>query len=97
MKYLLLIRHAKTEQQGYDHDFERELTKRGTEDCKLMAERLKKTGFVPDLIKISTAKRTQQTAKLLAKHLGWKKGTVEGYEKLYLATPNAILNEIVNT
>lgn len=97
MKYLLLIRHAKTEQYGYDTDFERELTNRGIDDCKLMGSRIKKIKFVPDLVKISTAKRTRQTAKHLAKHLDWNKEIIEGLDKLYLASYQVIFNEIANT
>lgn len=97
MKYLLLIRHAKTEQLGYDTDFERELTRRGVEDCRLMSSRLKKIKFIPDLVKISSAKRTRQTAKQLAKHLDWNKEKIESLDKLYLAGYQVILNEIINT
>ena len=97
MKYLLLIRHAKTEQNGFDNDFERKLTDRGEEDCELMSDRLKKLKFKPDLIKISAAKRTRQTAKQLGKHLDWKKDSILKLEKLYLASHKVILYEISNT
>jgi phosphohistidine phosphatase len=97
MKYLLLIRHAKTEQHGFDNDFERRLTNRGEEDCELMSDRLKKVKFMPGLIKISAAKRTRQTAKHLANHLNWKKEKIESFEKLYLASYKVLLYEIAHT
>ncbi len=97
MKYLLLIRHAKTEQSGYDHDFERELTDRGMNDCKRMSACLKKIGFVPNLVKVSNAKRTRQTAKQLTKHSDWDKDKIEHLDNLYLASYKTILHEIAAT
>ncbi len=97
MKYLLLIRHAKTEPWGYGNDIERSLTDRGVEDCNVMGTRLKKIGFVPQLVKISPSKRTRQTAKFLAKSMDWKKDKVVIIDNLYQASAKAIYNEIALT
>src|SRR5687767_9607071 len=97
MKYLLLIRHAKTEQKGYEKDMERELTERGHEDCKIMADRLKKQGYEPDLVKVSPSKRTKQTVKNFAKQLKWDTGKILFSDKIYLATPKKLTDEIADT
>jgi phosphohistidine phosphatase len=97
MKHLLIIRHAKTEQQNYENDFERKLTKRGIADCELMCDRLKTFSFNPDCIKISSAKRTIETANLLAKGLGWDKSEFDLLPALYLASKPLLLETIKST
>ena len=97
MKQLLLIRHAKTEQKGYDKDMERELTERGHNDCQIMSGRLKKIGYTPDLVKSSPSARTRQTTKNLAKELGWEKEKIVFPDTIYLATHKELLDEIAGT
>jgi len=57
MKRLVLIRHAKTEQTGYDQDFQRELTDRGVADAHNIVSDLKKWKIIPDKINTSPAVR----------------------------------------
>ena len=97
MKYLLLIRHAKTEQKGYEKDMERELTERGHNDCDIMSRRLRKKEFTPDMVKVSPSKRTRQTVKNLAKELDWEKEKIIFSDKIYLATYEELVDEIANT
>ena len=97
MKRLLLIRHAKTEQKGYEKDMERELTERGHNDCDTMARRLEKKGYTPDLVKVSPSKRTRQTIKNMAKHLNWEKEKITFSDNMYLATYQELADEIRNT
>lgn len=93
-RQLLLIRHAKTEQWGYDDDHGRQLTGRGFDDCLTMAQRLAETGFVPERVLVSTATRTKQTAETLAKHLGWSDQWMTYSRGLYLASGMQILEQI---
>jgi phosphohistidine phosphatase len=70
MKYLLLMRHAKS---SWDipgqPDFERTLNERGKKDAPEMAHRIKKYNFLPQSIVCSPAKRAQKTAKMVAEIL----------------------------
>jgi phosphohistidine phosphatase len=70
MKYLLLMRHAKS---SWDipgqPDFERTLNERVKKDAPEMAHRIKKHNFLPQSIVCSPAKRTQKTAKMVAEIL----------------------------
>jgi phosphohistidine phosphatase len=69
MKYLTLIRHAKS---GYDkpvEDIERELSERGAADAVMMGDRLAGAGAAFDRLFCSQAKRAQMTAERLTKAL----------------------------
>lgn len=89
MKYLTLIRHAKSGRdaaQVRDHD--RELAERGIHDCPVMARRLAATLPVPDRIVCSSARRAVQTMDLLLEHLDSQNNQYperEIEETLYLA------------
>jgi phosphohistidine phosphatase len=66
MKTLLLMRHAKSSWDDpalSDHD--RPLNSRGLKAAKTMAKRLIDSGYKPDLVLVSSALRTQQTAEAL--------------------------------
>lgn len=94
MKQLLLIRHAKTEQDPFKKDIDRQLTDRGHSDCELMGNRLLQQGFQPDKILVSPAKRTLQTAKELKDLLNWDENQVEVLSHFYLASAEEMLGEI---
>ncbi len=64
-KTLYLVRHAKSDWNTGDSDFDRPLNKRGLRDAPEMGDRLKARGDLPELIICSTAKRAQQTLKAL--------------------------------
>lgn len=83
MKRLILMRHAKTEPwaEGID-DFSRALTERGKEDAKRMAEELVATGWSPERILVSTARRARETCSEVAKIVEGEK--VRPMENLYL-------------
>jgi phosphohistidine phosphatase len=92
-KTLILIRHAKTEQPGPgERDYDRRLTHRGEHDAPMMGERLKAAGFVPDCILSSTAKRAEQTARLIGKAVGANEGVFNWQEALYASSP-AVMQE----
>jgi len=85
MRTLLLMRHAKS---SWDNpawtDHERPLNDRGERSAPIMGEWLKTQGLTPDLIVCSDARRTQETAALVAPACGYL-GKVLATDALYLA------------
>ena len=72
MKRLYVIRHAKSSWSDPGlGDFERPLNKRGKRDAPFMGTRLKKDGAKPDMVISSPARRALQTARAIAKALGY--------------------------
>jgi phosphohistidine phosphatase len=66
-------------------DLERPLNRRGTSAAETMARRLLELKFVPDLILVSPARRTQQTGEIIARELSLPSRSVLREEGLYLA------------
>ncbi|MFC4871525.1 SixA phosphatase family protein [Negadavirga shengliensis] len=95
MKRLLICRHAKS---AWDNpllsDQRRPLAARGLRDAPKMAKRLKKKGIFPDHILSSNAVRAFETAKIMAKEIGYETSRIETSRELYLASANAILKQI---
>ena len=92
---LIMIRHAKSSWANpLQSDFERPLSERGMHDAPIMGERLKKLGVIPDLIIASTAKRTKQTAKIIAKEVGYDTDNIKWEEKLYHCVPSVFEEQI---
>lgn len=83
MKRLAIIRHAKTEPQGYDRDFSRVLLPRGVEDANQIASDLENRKVIPDKIISSPAERAISTAKILAEVLGYPAIKIEELKQLY--------------
>jgi len=83
MKQLIIVRHAKTIQYGYDQDYDRTLTDRGEEHADRISHEMFQKGIKPDLIISSPAVRTTQTTKIFAKNLGYPTGNVRYVKKLY--------------
>lgn len=85
---LVMVRHAKSSWSNpLQSDFERPLNDRGEHDAPMMGERLKKKNISPDLIISSTARRAKQTAKKIAKELGYSEDKIKWYDKLYHCIP----------
>ena len=64
MKSVCLVRHAKSSWKDITlSDIDRPLNKRGKHDAPMMAEKLKESGFIPNIILSSPAKRARKTAK----------------------------------
>lgn len=85
---LVMIRHAKSSWANpLQSDFERPLNDRGEKDAPMMGERLKKQNIIPDIIIASTAKRAKQTAKKIAKAIGYNEDKIVWQEKLYHCIP----------
>jgi len=69
MKRLVVIRHAKTEQEGYNRDFDRKLLPRGIDDAKNIASDLMERNICPQQIIASPAARAIHTARIFAEGL----------------------------
>lgn len=83
MKNIYFIRHAKAKKVA-QNDFIRELSDKGKDAAKMMANRLKSSGIMPQMIISSPANRTAKTAKIIAKELGFTK-EITFEESLYEA------------
>jgi phosphohistidine phosphatase len=91
MRTLHLLRHAKSSWDAPrldDHD--RPLSGRGRKAAPAMGEWMAAHGVAPELILVSTAKRTQETLKAILPSLR-DKPDVESEETLYLATADELL------
>ena len=92
---LVLIRHAKSSWANpLQSDFERPLNDRGKIEAPAMGEKLKALHVIPDLIISSSAKRTRQTAKRIAKEVGYDADNIKWEEKLYHCIPS-VLEEVI--
>lgn len=94
MKTLYLLRHAKSSWSDHamdDHD--RPLNRRGQQNAPLMGQFMRKSGFVPDMILCSTARRTAETLSLIVPYIG-DETPVRFERNLYLASSDAMLDRI---
>src|SRR5262249_10199777 len=66
---LVLLRHAKSAWPDVP-DHERPLARRGQRDAPVMGRWLRATGYVPDLVLCSTARRARETWELAQAELG---------------------------
>ncbi|MBN2805918.1 MAG: histidine phosphatase family protein [Prolixibacteraceae bacterium] len=83
MKRLVIIRHAKTEQQGYENDYARELLPRGVDDAHQIAASLREKGIVPNKMISSPATRAITTAQIFAEELGYPALKIKELRELY--------------
>jgi len=83
MKRLVIIRHAKTEQGGYDHDFKRELTNTGKDDAYRISKDLNDRGIMPDCMISSPATRAITTARIFAEEFHFQKEKIIEKKGLY--------------
>lgn len=96
MRYLIIMRHAKTEIAAAEQrDFDRNLIKRGEADAHTMGQRLKEFGIKLDCMIASSAQRTQQTAQIVAKILGYAHKNIVAAPQLYLCSASEIENEVL--
>lgn len=85
---LFMIRHAKSSWKNpLQSDYDRPLNDRGERDAPMMGSKLKELNISPDIIISSTAKRAAQTAKKIAKEIGYKTEDIKWYDKLYHCIP----------
>jgi len=92
VKRLTLLRHAKAQPgDSSTPDKDRSLNERGEHDAPLMGRRLRESGARPSLILTSPARRSLQTAQLVAAQLGYPREFLQREIELYLAAPRDIL------
>jgi phosphohistidine phosphatase len=89
---LTLVRHAKTEPaRAGQEDWDRALEPRGQRDAPEMARRVKEYEPKCDCVLSSPAVRAITTATIMVRELGVSAQKVQQDERLYLASPKAIL------
>jgi phosphohistidine phosphatase len=95
VKRLTLMRHADARwKDPLLSDLERPLNRRGTAAAEAMARRLLELELVPDLVLASPARRTQQTAEIVARELSLPARRVLREEALYLASAADMLRVV---
>ncbi|USQ96504.1 SixA phosphatase family protein [Caulobacter sp. RL271] len=94
MERLILMRHGKAERHAASGgDFERALAESGRVDAAVMGRVLAGLGLTPDLMLVSSARRTRETAEqMLVAHD--HKPRVEHSRDLYHADPEDILTAL---
>ena len=93
MERLILMRHGKAERHAQSGgDFERALAASGRADASLMGKVLADLAYEPDLLLVSSARRTRETAEQVAAH--FPKARVEHLRDLYHADPEEILQAV---
>jgi len=95
VKRLTLMRHgdARWKDPGVS-DIERPLSRRGALAAETVARRLLELELVPDLLVASPARRTQQTAEIVARELALPSRRVVREETLYLASAHELLRQV---
>jgi phosphohistidine phosphatase len=78
-------------------DLQRPLSRRGSAAAEAMARRLLDLELVPDLLLVSPARRTRQTAEIVARELSVPERRVLRDESLYLASAADLLKVIERT
>ncbi len=99
MRQLLLLRHAKSSwDDPRQSDHGRPLNARGREAAAGMRQAMLALGLAPDVVLVSSARRTMQTLEAL---LPWPDTPIiEPMDRLYLATAPqllAVLNNVAET
>jgi phosphohistidine phosphatase len=102
MRQLLLLRHAKSSwDDAAQSDHGRALDASGLEAAVAIGGALRALGLAPDLILVSSARRTLQTLEALETPEPWDEAPlVEPMDALYLATAPqllAVLNKVPET
>jgi len=90
---LILLRHAKAEQGGYDRDHDRELTGRGRHDARAAGKWLHENGIGIDEVLCSTSTRTQQTAEEVWS-AGCPEADVHHDRRIYNASAGTLLEVV---
>jgi phosphohistidine phosphatase len=94
MKRLVITRHGKSKWTDYDYDWQRELTSKGRKRNKMLGKYLKENDIIPDLIVSSFAYRALNTAKIIAKEVGYDKKKINIRKEIYHADIEMMLNLI---
>lgn len=95
MKQLVLVRHARAVQYGYENDFNRSLTTRGIRDAERVSKFLREKGFRPQLMVTSQAARALQTAQIFAGVLSYEPDKIVEERELYFGFSTGELIEYI--
>jgi len=86
MKYLMLLRHAKSSWDQPDlDDYDRPLSGRGLTDAPRMGSFIKNTGYKPGIILSSSARRARQTTEAVAQAMKLDHQRIIWSDNLYLS------------
>jgi phosphohistidine phosphatase len=97
MKQLILIRHAKSCWDNNLIDSKRPINKRGINDAELVSLELAKDSTInPDLILVSKAERTKETAQIFIKNLKWNNIEAQLNSDLYDFSGESAFNVIIS-
>jgi phosphohistidine phosphatase len=97
MKTLLLVRHAKAAPAGASQtDHTRALEDQGVTDAGKLAHYLRSKSIVPDQVLVSSANRTQSTAKILMTAFDGQDVDVVVSDELYLASVEFLVDVVSN-
>lgn len=83
MKNILFIRHAKSSWDFPVDDLERPIKSRGRHDIKLISKAFSTSGFIPEMVFSSPARRAQETAQLFLKHSNFSSLKIKTENDLY--------------
>lgn len=95
MKKIVLVRHAKAEDEVTSSDKERSLVAKGKKQAKFVAEKLKKN-ITPDLIITSSAFRALETALIFATEMDYPHNKIVLNEHLYYDYDKFFLIELIS-
>jgi phosphohistidine phosphatase len=90
---LIVMRHAKAGELPGGPDAERALTERGRRDAAAAGQWLRDSGYLPDAVICSSARRTRQTWQQVSAELG-RAVECTSQDSLYLAEADASAAEI---
>jgi phosphohistidine phosphatase len=94
MSHIYLLRHAKTEQNLFKRDFDRELIEKWFSQIEKLIKKLKEDNITFDMIVSSPARRTKQTAEEVHKKVGRKKIEIIFDDDLYVCSANYLFSKI---
>ena len=98
MKHVFFLRHGKSGWENPDlNDFQRPLTERGRHDVPIIGQYMAEKGYIPDKVMCSTAVRTQETWELLEPTLPDQERELRYSNRLYLAVPEQVINQVLAT
>ncbi|HUG72540.1 MAG TPA: histidine phosphatase family protein [Steroidobacteraceae bacterium] len=96
-RQVLLVRHAHAEWSEYQgRDFDRPLTPRGEADAMATARAIGVAGLKPAVLLASPARRTRQTAVIIANNLGVAEAAIQFINTLYNASADTLAAELRN-
>jgi phosphohistidine phosphatase len=91
----ILVRHAHAQWPAYQgRDFDRPLTERGNAEARAAGQAIRAAGFTPARIIASSARRTEQTARILLEHLQCAPTALQLLDSLYNAEASTLWGEL---